>query len=107
MDLKLYFQNIRTIEATIPGPHAVIVSLETSDGGRAGLFSEVTRDVAAKLVAQGKARLADEREAQEFKSATRDAHRHASEALSNEGSHFNALQAADMELLRSLLRRDQ
>src|ERR1700676_3108944 len=107
VDLRLYFQKIRTIEASIPGLHAAVISLETSDGGRAGQISEVSRAVAAKLVAQGKVRLADEQEAEDFKSFTREARRLAALGLPAEDSPSNTLQEADLELLRGLLRREQ
>jgi hypothetical protein len=107
VDLRLYFQKIRTIEASIPGLHAAVISLETSDGGRAGQVSEVSRAVAAKLVAQGKVRLADEQEAEDFKSFTREAGKLAEEGLAPENIPSITLQDADLELLRGLLRREQ
>lgn len=107
MDLRLYFQKIRTIEASIPGLHAAVISLETSDGGRAGQVSEVSRAVAAKLVAQGKVRLADEQEAEDFKLFTREARKLTAEGLPTEDFSPSTLQAADLELLRGLLRREQ
>src|ERR1700676_5225576 len=97
VDLRLYFQKIRTVEASIPGMHATVISLETSDGGRAGQVSEVSRAVAAKLVAQGKVRLADEQEAEDFKTYTREARRLAAEGPPAENFSSSALQEADLE----------
>ena len=107
MDLRQYFQKIRTVEATIPGDHAVVVSLETSDGGREGQLSEVTRAIAAKLIAQGKARLADEDEAEDFKSSIVEAKRAADEASMKEHVQLSVLHEADVELLRSVLRKHE
>src|SRR5579859_7201826 len=73
VDLRVYFHKIRTIEATIPGDHAVVVSLETADGGREGRMNEVNRETAAKLVVQGKSRLATDEEAAEYRAGVRAA----------------------------------
>lgn len=107
MDLKLYFYKIRTLEATIAGEHAVVVSLETADGGRPGQLSEVSRAVAAKLVVQGKARLANEQETEEFKESIRAAARAAAELSMKDRIQMSVLQESDMELLRSVLQREQ
>ncbi len=66
MDVRIYFQKVRQIEAAITKPHAVVVSLETPDGGRAGMMTEVSRIMAARLVAENKARLATDEEHNEF-----------------------------------------
>ena len=66
MDLRHYFRKIREIEATIPEPHAFVCSLETSDGGKAGVVTEVGRELAAKMIAEGRATLATETESEQF-----------------------------------------
>ena len=66
MDVRIYFQKIRQIEAGIVSPHAVVVSLDTGDGGKAGAMTEVSRSMAAQLVVETKARLATEEETNEF-----------------------------------------
>jgi hypothetical protein len=66
MDLRQYFQNIREIEAGIREPYTFVVSLETSDGGKAGIVSEVKRELAAKLIVEGRATLASSAEKEEF-----------------------------------------
>jgi hypothetical protein len=58
MDLRAYYQNMRKIEAGITEPVVVIVSRETPDGGKAGVKNEVTRAVAARMIAEGRAELA-------------------------------------------------
>ena len=62
MDVRIYFQKVRQIEAAITTPHTVVMSLETPDGGKAGVTTEVTRIMAARLVAENKARLATDEE---------------------------------------------
>ncbi len=69
MDLKEYYKEVAKIEASIKTPFAVVVSLSTPNGGREGLVSEVARSVAARMVADKQARLAD---AKEIKAYQRD-----------------------------------
>ncbi len=66
MDLKTYYQRIREVAASISGESAVIVSLATPEGGRAGLLTEAPKEVAARMVADGIAALAGEEEAARF-----------------------------------------
>jgi len=105
MDLRAFFQKIRTIAATIPGQDAVVASLETSDGGRAGQLAEVAREVAAKLIAQGKARLATPDEAAQLKAAAVSALKAAADAGERELVQLNVLPQADLDLLRSVLQK--
>ncbi len=66
MDLKQYFRKIREIEATISTPHTFVTSLETSDGGKGGIVTEVAREMAAKMIAEGRAMLSTEAERDAF-----------------------------------------
>ena len=66
MDLRVYFQKIKQLEATIEGAFAVIVSEETPDGGIPGVLTEVYKASAAQLLVEGKARLATTEEAAAF-----------------------------------------
>ena len=67
MDLRDFFRTIREIEAQIEEPHAIIVSLTTTDGGKAGVHTEVPRKLGARMVAEGKARLATQDEVASFR----------------------------------------
>ncbi len=69
MDLRQYYRQIREIEARIKDEFPVIVSVATEDGGKPNMLTEVTRAVAARLIAEGKARLAEEGEAAAFRKA--------------------------------------
>lgn len=62
MDLKQYFRKIRQVEATLLDRFPLVVSLETSDGGKPGLISEISRTEAAKMIVEGRAVLASEEE---------------------------------------------
>ena len=64
MDLRVYYQRIRDMQQTIGDSFAVVVSRETPDGGKPGVKSEVPRDLAARMIVDGRARLASEEEAQ-------------------------------------------
>jgi hypothetical protein len=69
MDLRAYYQKIRRIEAGITETSVVIVSRETSDGGRAGVCVDVPRSVAARLIADEKADMASAEDAAEFRAS--------------------------------------
>lgn len=60
MDVKQYYRKLREVEANLSDPYVLVKSLETPDGGRAGVLSEVTRQIAAKMIVEGRAVTADE-----------------------------------------------
>ncbi|MBV8833880.1 MAG: hypothetical protein JO108_32170 [Acidobacteriaceae bacterium] len=62
MDVKQYYRKIREIENSLTDTYQLVVSLETADGGKAGLMSEVSRSVAAKLIVEGRATLAGDKD---------------------------------------------
>ena len=62
MNLRDYYANVRNTLATIEHPFVVLVSHVTADGGKAGVMTLAKRDVAARLLVQGRARLAKEDE---------------------------------------------
>lgn len=69
MDLREYYKTIRKVEESISEPFPIIVSLETENGGKAGVMTEVTRSLAAKMVVDRRARLATQEEAEQFRAA--------------------------------------
>jgi hypothetical protein len=80
VDLKQYFRKIREVEAGIGEMYPLIVSLDTPDGGKAGTVSEVSRQIAAKMIVEGRAVLASEEEKEFYRQrqmAARKAHEHA------------------------------
>jgi hypothetical protein len=80
MNLKAYYQKLRTTEGSIAEPQAMLVSLATPDGGRAGVLTEAPRAVAAKMIVEGSARLATEEEAEGFRAQAAEARRLAEQA---------------------------
>jgi hypothetical protein len=67
MDVRQYFRKLREVEANIPDAYPLVMSLETSDGGKAGLITEVPRHVAAKMIVEGRAVLATESEKDSYR----------------------------------------
>jgi hypothetical protein len=61
MDLREYYRKIREVETQIAEPFVTVVSRKTRDGGRPGRRIEVARDVAAKLIVDGRADLEESR----------------------------------------------
>ena len=77
MDLRAYYKHIREVESTIAAPFVVIVGLETPEGGKPGVATEVSRFVAAKLIAEGRAVLAPEAAVKAFYDASAESRREA------------------------------
>lgn len=67
MDVKQYFRKLREIEASLLEEYPIVVSLQTSDGGKPGLISEVSRFNAAKMIVESCAVLATEEQKQQFR----------------------------------------
>ena len=66
MDIRLYFEKVKELEATLPAS-VLISSLATPDGGVPGTISELSRGYAARMIIDGKARLATEQEAVQYR----------------------------------------
>jgi hypothetical protein len=66
MNLRSYYEKIRQAAAELEPGDVWVESLATMDGGRAGVFTQVPRQLAAKLIVDGKAKLADSEAAAEF-----------------------------------------
>jgi hypothetical protein len=72
MDLRAYYRKLREAEAALPDEHVVMVSFATSEGGKEGVRTEAGRQTAARLIAEGCARVATVAEAAEFRQQMRD-----------------------------------
>src|SRR5215469_11715003 len=73
MDLRSYYKKVREADSTLRGDDIVLVSLATSEGGKEGVRTEAPRGVAAKLIAEGRARVATEDEVAEFRANAKTA----------------------------------
>jgi len=77
MNLRAYYHKIREIELTLLEPFIVIASHETADGGKEGVLTEVPKQLAAKMIAEGRARVANEEAAKDFRERKAEAKRYA------------------------------
>jgi cytochrome c553 len=106
MDMKSYFRRIREVEASIVEKDAVIVSAQTADGGREGVITEVPRAVAARLVAEGRARLASNSEGSDYLAAIKECHEQAEEARRRARPSLAVITAEELSALRGALKVD-
>jgi hypothetical protein len=60
MDLRHYFRKLREAEAALTEEFPLVISLETTDGGKGGQLTEVSRHQAARLIVEGRATLASD-----------------------------------------------
>jgi hypothetical protein len=81
MDLRVYYQKLRKIEAEITEPFVVLVSRETPDGGKPGVKTDVPRIVAARMITEERADLASPEESATFREETEFAWRSAQETI--------------------------
>lgn len=73
MDLRAYYRKLKEIEMTLSDDHVVLISLATPEGGKEGVRTEAPRLVAARMIAEGRARVASDDEAAAFREANRAA----------------------------------
>ena len=107
MDLRAYYQKIRDIESQIADEYAIVVSVETADGGRAGTFTEVSSSLAAKLLVDGIARLALSEEAAAFRTRQEEAWRTAVQEASAGRVQLSVVPTNELNQLKSALRNLQ
>ncbi len=70
MNLRAHYQKVRELQATLAEPFLVMRSQATPDGGRAGVLTEVPRHLAAEMIADGRACVADEADTKKFRDKT-------------------------------------
>jgi len=84
MNLKSYYQALRELEQSLTEPFAVLASQTTPDGGKEGLLTEVPKELAAKMIVDGRARLASADAVREFQEKKAEAKKTAdTEAAAN------------------------
>jgi hypothetical protein len=104
MDLRAYYQKIRDIESKMADEFAVVVSLETADGGKAGTFTEVSRAIAAKMLADGIALLAVAEDAARFRAQQAEAARAAEQKAAAGQVHLSVVPTSELNQLKSAVR---
>jgi hypothetical protein len=80
MDVKQYYRKVQEIESGLQDNCPILVSLETPDGGKAGVLSAVPRAVAAKMIVEGRAVVASPAQKQQFADQLQTAKRAAEKA---------------------------
>jgi hypothetical protein len=101
MDLRVFYQKMRQVEATLTEDDVVVISLETPEGGRAGVPGEVRKTVAARMIVEGRARLATAEEAREFRERTATAMRAAEQLAAAGRMQVTVISDADLRALKS------
>lgn len=81
MDLKMYYEKVRETKAKIASEYVVVASLETPDGGKAGVLTEVPRALAARMFVDGLAEPVAPAVADQFRKAQADAKRRVDDAI--------------------------
>ena len=104
MDLRVYFQKIKQLEATIEGAFAVIVSEETPDGGIPGVLTEVYKASAAQLLVEGKARLATTEEATAFQQSKVQAKEESDRAALAGRVQLSLVSDSELKAIKSVLK---
>jgi hypothetical protein len=107
MDLRLFYQKLRKIEQGIPDPHVLVVSHETPDGGRAGQKSEVSRSLAAKLILEGRARLASAEEIAEYRAGVEQGRQEADQRAVAQKIQVNVVSEADFRAIKTASRPEK
>jgi hypothetical protein len=79
-----------------------VVSVETPDGGKAGVLTEVTPGIAAKMLVEGAARLATAEEATAFAAANAEARRAAEQLAAAAKVQFAVLSTAELNKLKGV-----
>lgn len=102
MDLTIYYQKIRAMEATITDAYPVVVSMATADGGKEGVATEVTRGIAAKMIVEGEARMAASEEAEAFHASQAEAKRIADQMAQASKVQLSVLTTAELNKLREV-----
>ncbi len=100
MDLQIYYKKIRETEDSLKDPSVLLVSLETPDGGRAGVRTEVPRRVGAKMIVEGCARLASAEEAREFQEQKAEAKRQADQVAAASRMQFTVISPNELRKLK-------
>jgi hypothetical protein len=104
MDLQLHYGKMRQEEQKMTDEFPVIVSNETSDGGKANVLTEVTRRIAARFITLGFARLATGEERKVFLDAKHEARQMAIEALERANATATILATQSIERLHAAAR---
>ena len=82
MNLRAYFDKIRDVEQSLSSEEVVVVSVGTPDGGCPGRVMVLNRSLAARMLVDGRVRLATKEESVSYRNAAATEHAEAVEKLS-------------------------
>jgi hypothetical protein len=102
MDVKMYYQKIRELERGFKGTFPVVVSQETPDGGTAGVKTEVPVHIAARMIVDGRAVLASEKEAKDFQEQKTAAKKTADKLQAATRMNVTVVSDSDLQVLKDL-----
>lgn len=100
MDLKAYYRKIREIESGIADEYPVVKSLATPNGGRQGHLTEVTKAVAARMLAEGSVEIASAEEALDYRKRITTAQQAEEERREAAKIQFTIISEGDLRGLR-------
>ena len=100
MELRLYYQKIRDVESKIGEEFPLLVSNDTTDGGKQGTQTEVPRRLAAKMLVEGLARLATPEEVAAYREFLAETQRVAEQAALASRVQVSVLSTAELDQLR-------
>jgi len=106
MDLQIYYKKIREAENNLKDPAVLVVSLETPDGGRPGVRTEVSRRIAAKMIVEGAARVATPQEAREFQEEKAESKRQADQLAAASRLQFTVISPNELRRLKGQPSKD-
>ena len=104
MNMRQFYQKIKDVEDSITSAEVVIVSNETPDGGKAGVKNEVKRLVAARMVAEGRARVATNEEILVYRQELQEGYQRGLEAVNSAKVQLAVLSDSEMKSIRSALK---
>ena len=102
MNLKGYYQKLREMERSLAEPFIVIASQETPDGGREGTLTEAPRLIAARMILEGRGRVATDEQVRAFQKEKAEAQRLAEQAVALSKMQITVVPANDTRAMRSV-----
>jgi hypothetical protein len=102
MDVRMYYQKIRELEGSFKGTFPVVVSQETPDGGAAGVKTEVPVHIAARMIVDGRAVLASEKETKDFLEQKTSDKKTADQLQASTRMQVNVVSDSDLQVLKDL-----
>ena len=105
MDMRVYYRKVQEQEQQITEAWPVVKSVETQDGGKPGILTEVSKRNAAILITEGKAQLASAEETQEFRQQAKNAKLAADRDDAARRVQMSLVSTSELEALKGGLRQ--